>query len=96
MRYLIETMNLTKHYGEVKALNDFSVNVEPGAIGLLGPNGAGKSTLIKVLLGLIPATAGSGKVLAKNIFLDDLLIRQRIGYMPENDCFLPDVNAVSY
>ncbi len=96
MSILIETNNLSKHYGEIKALNQFSVQIKSGAIGLLGPNGAGKSTLIKVLLGLIPATSGSGKVLSHDIFTDPLSIRQRIGYMPEHDCFLPDLNAVSY
>ncbi len=96
MNILIETKNLTKLYGEVQALNNFSVKIESGAIGLLGPNGAGKSTLIKALLGLIPASSGTGKVFSRDITIDALTIRQRIGYMPENDCFLPDLNAVSY
>ena len=96
MSVLAETIKLCKYYGEVKALKDFSVRIDSGAIGLLGPNGAGKSTLIKVLLGLTPATSGTGKVLTKDFALDGLLIRQHIGYMPENDCFLPDLNAVSY
>jgi ABC-2 type transport system ATP-binding protein len=96
MEILIETQNLTKNYGEIQALKDFSIKIGSGAIGLLGPNGAGKSTLIKTLLGLIPSTAGSGTVFSRDITQDALYIRQRIGYMPENDCFLPDLNAVSY
>jgi ABC-2 type transport system ATP-binding protein len=96
MNFLIQTNNLTKYYGEVKALSDFSVKIDSGAIGLLGPNGAGKSTLIKILLGLTPATSGTGKVFSWDISKEGLKIRQRIGYMPENDCFLLDLNAVSY
>jgi ABC-2 type transport system ATP-binding protein len=96
MSALIETYNLTKNYGEIQALKNFTVEIDTGAIGLLGPNGAGKSTLIKTLLGLIPATSGNGKVLSFDIFKDALAIRQRIGYMPEHDCLMPDVNAVSY
>jgi ABC-2 type transport system ATP-binding protein len=96
MSVLIETQNLSKHYGEIQALKNFTVKIDSGAIGLLGPNGAGKSTLIKTLLGLIPATSGTGKVFSRDIFKDALLIRQRIGYMPEHDCLLPDLNAVSY
>lgn len=96
MSVLVETNNLCKSYGEIKALKNFSVKIGSGAIGLLGPNGAGKSTLIRVLLGLIPATSGTGKVFSWDIVEKPLMIRQRIGYMPENDCFLLDINAVSY
>jgi ABC-2 type transport system ATP-binding protein len=96
MSTIIETQNLSKYYGEIQALKDFSVKIDSGAIGLLGPNGAGKSTLIRVLLGLIPATSGTGNVFSWNIVEKPLMIRQRIGYMPENDCFIPDLNAVSF
>ena len=96
MSILVKTENLTKNYGEINALKDFSITIDSGAIGLLGPNGAGKSTLIKVLLGLTPTTSGRGTVFSYDIFRQGLLIRQRIGYMPENDCLLPDLNAVSY
>jgi ABC-2 type transport system ATP-binding protein len=96
MRHVIQTDGLSKYYGEVKALHNLSIDVKPGAVGLLGPNGAGKSTLIKVLLGLTPPTSGTGKVLELDSKVDGMKIRQRIGYMPEHDCFLPDLNAVSY
>ncbi len=96
MKYLIETNGLTKFYNEVHALDDFSIQIGTGAIGLLGPNGAGKSTLIKLLLGLITPTSGSGRVFSYDIQRDALMIRFNIGYMPEHDCLLPDLNAVSY
>jgi ABC-2 type transport system ATP-binding protein len=96
MSYLIETSGLSKHYNEVRALEDFTIQISTGAIGLLGPNGAGKSTLIKLLLGLISPSSGTGRVFSYDIRNDPLNIRFRIGYMPENDCLLPDLNPVTY
>jgi ABC-2 type transport system ATP-binding protein len=93
---LIETSNLSKIYGKITALNNLNLQVPEGAIGLLGPNGAGKTTLLKLLLGLSPATYGTGTVLGKNIHTSSLEIRQNIGYMPENDCFIPEMNAVTH
>ena len=93
---IIETNNLTKLYGKVTALNNLNLKVPKGAVGLLGPNGAGKTTLLKLLLGLSPATHGTGTVLGKNIHTSSLEIRQKIGYMPENDCFILDMNAVTH
>jgi ABC-2 type transport system ATP-binding protein len=49
-----------------------------------------------LLLGLSPATNGTGSVLGRNIQTSSLEIRQKIGYMPENDCFIPDMNAVTH
>ena len=93
---LLQTNNLTKLYGRVTALNNLNLKIPKGAIGLLGPNGAGKTTLLKLLLGLSPATYGTGTVLGKNIQTSSLEIRQKIGYMPENDCFILDINAVTH
>jgi ABC-2 type transport system ATP-binding protein len=56
---LIATQSLTKRYpGGVTALDDLTVELEPGIIGLVGANGAGKSTLLRILLGLLEPTAG--------------------------------------
>ena len=96
MSFIIETNGLTKYYNEVHALDNLSININKGAIGLLGPNGAGKSTLIKLLLGLIPPSSGTGRVFSYDVLNEPLKIRFRIGYMPENDCLLPDLNAVTY
>lgn len=91
---VIELAGLTKFYGGLKALDNLTVQVRPGAIGLLGPNGAGKSTLIKTLLGLVSFTGGEGRVLGHDIRRDNRAIRQRSGYMPEDDCFFSSINAV--
>jgi len=86
--YIVETENLTKYYsrGKIKALEDFSLQVERGKIfSLLGPNGAGKTTLIKVLLGIVFPTRGSAKILGKDI--SDYASHARIGYLAENHRF---------
>ncbi|MBN1406226.1 MAG: ABC transporter ATP-binding protein [Calditrichaceae bacterium] len=84
----VETFNLTKHYsrGKVKALNDFSLQVETGQIfSLLGPNGAGKTTFIKLLVGLAHPTAGHATVFGKSI--KNYKMHQHIGYLSENHRF---------
>jgi ABC-2 type transport system ATP-binding protein len=80
----------------VRALDQLTVDVPGGAIGLLGQNGAGKSTLIKILLGFIPPTSGQVRVLGLDPQTQALEIRQKIGYMPEVESFIPTLPAVDY
>ena len=94
---LISTRALTKRYpGNVVALDELSVEIEPGVIGLVGANGAGKSTLIKILLGLLPATEGEARVLDLDPATDGPRIRELVGYMPEHDCLPSDVSATEF
>ena len=93
---LIETAGLTKRYSAVTALDGLTLDVEPGIVGLVGPNGAGKSTLIKILLGLVDATAGSAEVLGLDAAREGLKVRERVGYMPEHDCLPPDQSATNF
>ncbi|MBV9407508.1 MAG: ABC transporter ATP-binding protein [Candidatus Eremiobacteraeota bacterium] len=73
---------LAKRYGRVVALQDLTLRVAPGeCLGFLGPNGAGKSTAVKMLLGLVRPTGGSGELLGSPI--GDRRTRARIGYLPE-------------
>ncbi|HUA78926.1 MAG TPA: ABC transporter ATP-binding protein [Dyella sp.] len=84
---VIETHGLTKHYGKVEAVRDLSLTVERQQItGFLGRNGAGKSTTIKMLLGMIRPTAGTGRVLGHDIAdpAQSLEIRRRIAYIGED------------
>lgn len=66
------------------------------AIGLLGPNGAGKSTLINTLLGFHKPFRGAARVFGLDTGRDRALIRQSIGYMPENDSFIGNMNGVRF
>ena len=91
---LITTTALTKRYpAGVTALDELTVEVEPGIVALVGANGAGKSTLIKILLGLLPATSGAASVLGLDPATDGPQVRARVGYMPEHDCLPPEQTA---
>lgn len=94
MDTIIETRNLTKIYGQVRALSDISLSIPSGATGLLGPNGAGKSTLIRTLIGLVKPHSGSGTIFDMDITKEGLDIRGRIGYMPEHECLIQEMKAV--
>jgi len=85
---LIQLDSITKDYGAMRALDDVSLEIGPGITGLLGPNGAGKSTLIKVLLGLVRVTSGHGTVLGLPLGQQSRAIRSKVGYMPEDDCYI--------
>ena len=93
---LIRTEELTKRFGSVTAVDALTVDVSTGVTGLVGANGAGKSTLLKILLGLLPATAGTAAVLDHDVATDGPAIRERVGYMPEHDCLPPDVSATEF
>jgi ABC-2 type transport system ATP-binding protein len=93
---LFRLNRVNKTYGPITALSDLTVEVAPGAVGLLGPNGAGKTTLIRTLLGLIRIDSGFGDVLGLDIHARNLDIRQRVGFMPEDECLFPAVPGVGF
>ncbi len=92
MTTLFELHEIVKQYRGRCALDQVSFQVQPGVVGLLGPNGAGKTTLIKILLGVIQATSGTGSVMGRP--LGSRLGRANIGFMPEDDCFIPGISGV--
>ena len=77
-------------------LNGLTGELRGHAVGLLGPNGAGKSTLINTLLGFHDPAGGSAKVLGLDARTDRMRIRQSVGYMPENDSFIGNMNGVRF
>lgn len=94
MSALIDLVDITKDYGTFRALEEVTLQIHSGITGLLGPNGAGKSTLIKVLLGLVKLTSGHGRLLNYEIGRQAREIRERVGYMPEDDCYLHGMTGV--
>ena len=81
--YAIETRGLRKQFGSKTAVEDLSLDVRRGEVfGFLGPNGAGKTTSVKMLLGLVEPTSGSGRVLGAP--LGDRRTRARLGFLPEH------------
>jgi ABC-2 type transport system ATP-binding protein len=92
----IEVKDIHFSYGKVKALSGIDIHLENGAIGLLGPNGAGKSTLLRIFLGFLIPDRGEGKVLGYDIRSEQSFIRRYVGYMPEDDCFIPGMDAVAF
>ncbi len=91
-----EFKNLTVKYGNFVALDDFSVTLPVGCVGLLGPNGAGKTTFIKTMLGFVDPANGGGHVLGHDLATEGQMIRQNVGYMPEQDCHIPGMSAVQF
>jgi ABC-2 type transport system ATP-binding protein len=93
MTALIELEQLAKRYGAITALDEVTAVIDGSVIGLLGPNGAGKSTLLKCLLGLLPYQ-GRARVLGLDASAHGAEIRDRVGYMPEQEAFLSGMSAV--
>jgi ABC-2 type transport system ATP-binding protein len=93
---LFQFEGVTKRYGAIVALDHLSVAVSSGAVGLLGPNGSGKTTLIRSLLGLTRVDRGTGQVLGMDFQRQQLDIRRRIGFVPEDECLFPRVVGVEF
>ena len=89
----IELRGLTKQFGDLTAVDDLTVSVaRGGVVGLLGPNGAGKSTTIRMLLGLIAPTSGSGMVLGHDVTRPSAYMR-RVGALVETPAIYPKLSG---
>jgi len=81
---MIEVRELSKLYGDRKAVDQISFEVKRGEIlGFLGQNGAGKTTTMKILTGFMAASSGTAKVAGFDVFEDQFEVKRRIGYLPE-------------
>jgi ABC-2 type transport system ATP-binding protein len=91
---MLEIKNLTKSYGDILALDRFSLKLEKGEVlGLLGPNGAGKTTLISILAGTVRDFSGTVSFQGRNLFADRSL-KNRLGIVPQEMAFYDELNAV--
>jgi len=91
---VIELDRLTVKYGRREVLKELSGSFAGRAIGLLGPNGAGKTTLLHTLLGLVPPSGGTARLLGHDVRADGMRARELVGYMPENDAFIAGMSGV--
>lgn len=89
--------NITKLYGAQKALDNVSFEVKTGHItGFLGPNGAGKSTMMKIMTGYIPASSGRVIIDGTEVGPENIDLKRRIGYLPENNPLYPEMYISEY
>ena len=91
---IITIENLSKHYGDVKAVDHLDLTVNRGEVfGLLGPNGAGKTTTTLMLLGLTDPTAGRAVIDGKDCTRQSLEVKSEVGYLPDNVGFYPSMTG---
>ncbi len=94
---MIETVELSKRYGSVRALDKVSFEVHQGeVVGFLGPNGAGKSTTMRILTCFISATGGSAKVHGFDCFEEPLEVRRKLGYLPQRAPLYGEMSVWEY
>ena len=94
---MIQVENLMKRYAGGEAVRGITFSVEKGeVVGFLGPNGAGKSTTMRMLTGYLPPTDGRIEVAGAKLPKESLLVRQRIGYMPENVPLYPEMRVEEF
>jgi len=93
----ITVRNLTKLYGDQKAIDDISFDIKTGEIlGFLGPNGAGKTTTMRIITCYMPPTSGTVEVDNLSIFDHSIEVRKKIGYLPEMNPLYLDMNVLDY
>lgn len=91
---MIQIQNLTKMYGQIRAVDDVSFNVNNGEIlGFLGPNGAGKTTTMNIITGYLPATEGKVSVCGFDVMEQPMEVKKRIGYLPEHPPLYNDMTV---
>ena len=93
----VSVQNLTKIYGEQKAVNTVTFEAKKGEVlGFLGPNGAGKTTTMKILTCFIPQSEGQAEVCGFDVEKNPMEVRERIGYLPEHNPLYKDMYVKEY
>jgi len=94
---MIQVQNVSKHYGELVAVDNVSFQLEKGdVLGFLGPNGAGKTTTMRIITGYMPPTKGSVYISDIDVFEDPQAAKSHIGYLPENPPLYEDMVVKDY
>lgn len=93
--FVIDAKNISRHFGQVKAVQDLDLHVEKGRIyGFLGPNGSGKTTAIRMLTGLLKPSSGEIQVLGYSLPKDAEKLRLHIGYMTQRFSLYGDLTVI--
>lgn len=91
---IVEVKGVTKTFGNFKALDEISFQVNEGEVfGFIGPNGAGKTTTIRILLGMLKATSGKAKIFGKDVWKDAVEIHKRLAYVPGDVNLWPNLTG---
>lgn len=94
---MIEVNNLSKSYGDYKAVSDVTFSADKGqVVGFLGPNGAGKTTTIRMLATYLPPSSGKATIAGFDVVSQADEVRKRIGYLPENPPLYPEMTVREY
>ena len=91
---VITVENMSKSFGDVRAVRNLSFSVEAGhCFGFLGPNGAGKTTVMRMLTAFLPPTTGRVVVAGVDLDQDPVGLRRHVGYLPENVPLYPEMRV---
>ena len=87
---MIETVGLSKLYGDKRAVDRLTLRVEPGEVmGFLGPNGSGKTTTIRLLMGLLRPSEGHASIRGRDCHADAVALKREVGYLPDEPFLYP-------
>ena len=92
----LQMVNVTRKFGDFRAVENLNLTIENGVYGLLGVNGAGKTTTMNMVTGYIGATSGSVKVCGHDIFKEAEAAKKEIGYLPEIPPLYTDMSVYEY
>ena len=94
---MIEIQNLSRRFGNIRAVDDISFEIAPGEIiGFLGPNGAGKTTTMRMMVGYLQPSGGSIRIDGISIFDDPIGTSRKIGYLPENNPLYDELTVYEF
>ena len=94
---MLNIKNLTKSYGDKKAVNDLSLHIAPGEIyGFIGHNGAGKTTTIKACAGILQFDTGEIKIDGIDVKKDPIACKRRLAYIPDNPDLYEFMSGIKY
>lgn len=91
---ILKATGLTKRFGNFTALDGVDMELNKGEVyGFIGPNGAGKSTTIRILLGMLKATAGEAHIFGKDVWKDAVELHKQIAYVPGDVNLWPNLTG---